>query len=578
MSAPDPEAVGVPSTGELRVGVLLGSSRVPRWITMLLEDLVSSTRVRLVGVAVAPPFRRQRAENSRLVAGALLTADRMLFARRAGLLQPVEASAWACDHGVPLDSLAAGPGPARAWATDRRAHEPDVVLDLTGADQPQQAFGAGLVVWRLRGVRVSAGDSRPEQAHVVQAVLGGSATVTFALEETTGGRSADRRLILGVCPTHPSSPLLTSAYLVASARQLIVSRLENFSRARPSHGDSPAGVAGAVAPPPRPQIALRPAAEAQSSHGSAGLLAPFAGTRVLLRTVARQVRKTVWERQWFLMIGRQPTDRLLPDPRDLETLMPPPGRYWADPHVVEHEGRVHVFFEEFLYAERKGRIAVTTLDSAGRPGPVSVALDLDSHLSYPDVFVHDGRLFMIPEGASSGRVDVYECQGDPHSWVFRRTLLHDTPLVDASVVEWQGRWWLFGSLKKPAGLRTAELLLLYSADDPVTGDWREHRLSPLLADVTDARPAGAPWRRGPQLYRLAQDGARGYGSGIVVNEVLRMDPDEYDERRVASLRPAWGRRLCGVHTLNRAGDVVVMDGCRWVRRDLRRERPDAMLD
>jgi len=575
--APGSEAAAATFTGKLRVGVLVGSSRVLQWITMLLEDLVSSKRVQLVGVAALPAFEEQ-ADGPRPVTGALLAADRLLFTRRAGVLQPVDVSVWARRHAIPLDALAAGPGVARAWVADLQAGEPHVVLDLTGADPPEEIAGAGQTVWRLRGVRVSTDDLCPQRASVVKAVLGGSPTVAFELNESAGVGSGDGRVTIGVCPTHPSSPLLTDAYLAASARQLIVRRLESLSLARASRGDAPAGVAGAVAPQ-RPQAGPRPALGTQPSQGSAGPLSlATAGARVLVRTLARQACKMAWEQQWFLMIGRQPSGLLLPDPRDLETLLPPPGRYWADPHIVEYEGLIHVFFEEFLYAERRGRIAVTTLDSAGRPGPVSVALDLDSHLSYPDVFVHDGRLFMIPEGASAGRVDVYECRGGPRDWVFRRTLLHDTPLVDASVVEWRGRWWLFGSLKKPAGLRTAELLLLYSADDPVTGEWREHRLSPLLADVTNARPAGVPFRHGQKLYRLAQDGSRGYGSGIAINEVLRMDPAEYDERKVASLSPAWDRRVCGVHTLNRARDMVVMDGCRWVPRDLRRQRPDAMLD
>jgi hypothetical protein len=571
------ETAAATCAGELRVAVLVGSSRVPRWITLLLEDLVSSKRVWLIGVAVAPLFERQP-DRPRPFANAILAADRLLFERRAGLLQAVDVIAWARDHSVSLDALA-GSGVARPWAPDPQAGGPHVVLDLTGADSPGAIAGAGQAVWRLRGVPVSIADPWSERASVVKAVLAGSATVAFELDETADGWSGEGQVTSGVCPTHPSSPLLTDAYLAASARQLIVRRLESSSGARLSCDDAPAGVGEEAAAPARPPARPRPAAGSQPSQVSAGSLSLAAsGARVLARTVARQARKMAWEQQWFLMIGRQPCDLLLPDPRDLETLLPPPGRYWADPHIVEYGGRFHVFFEEFLYAERRGRIAVTTLDSAGRPGPVSVALDLDSHLSYPDVFVHDGRLFMIPEGASSGRVDLYECRGDPREWAFRRTLLHDTPLVDASVVEWRGRWWLFGSLKKPAGLRTAELLLLYAADDPVTGEWREHRLSPLLADVTNARPAGAPFRRGQKLYRLAQDGSRGYGSGIAVNEVLRMDSAEYDERKVASLLPAWDRRVCGVHTLNRAGDVVVMDGCRWVPRDLRRQRPDAMLD
>jgi hypothetical protein len=150
-------------------------------------------------------------------------------------------------------------------------------------------------------------------------------------------------------------------------------------------------------------------------------------------------------------------------------------------------------------------------------------------------------------------------------------------LLDASLVEWDGLWWMFASLKKPAGLRTAELLVLYVSEDPVTGAWRPHPLSPLLADVTNARPAGAPFVFGDRLYRLAQDSSGSYGRGIALNEVLSLSPVDYSERRVATVRPDWAWGICGTHTLNRAGDMVVMDASRYVVRDPRRPRAESML-
>ena len=211
-----------------------------------------------------------------------------------------------------------------------------------------------------------------------------------------------------------------------------------------------------------------------------------------------------------------------------------------------------------------------TLDEHGDPGSETTALELETHLSYPCVFEHRGRLYMIPENARSGRLDLYECVDVPARWAFRRTLVSGTPLVDASVVEWGGLWWMFASLRSLTGSRTSDLLLLYGADDPVLGTWFRHPMSPILADVSNARPAGAPFVNEGRLYRLAQDGARGYGWGIVVNEVQVLTSSAYVERRVADVGPTWSKRLCGTHTLNRAGDTVAMDACYYVLRGDRR--------
>jgi hypothetical protein len=102
-------------------------------------------------------------------------------------------------------------------------------------------------------------------------------------------------------------------------------------------------------------------------------------------------------------------------------------------------------------------------------------------------------------------------------------------------------------------------------------------MSPLLADFTNARPAGAPFVVGGRLFRLAQDGSKGYGSAIAVNEVLCLTPTDYTERRVTRLAPTSAATICGTHTLNRAGHTVVMDECREVRRSLLRPRADSLL-
>ena len=90
--------------------------------------------------------------------------------------------------------------------------------------------------------------------------------------------------------------------------------------------------------------------------------------------------------------------------------------------------------------------------------------------------------------------------------------------------------------------------------------------------------------RGGKLWRPVQDCTGGYGTGIGLAEVLRLDREGYEQKVHGVLRAGadWpGRRF---HTLNRAGRLECIDGAahsprsRWLARRLegcsgRRELP-----
>jgi hypothetical protein len=455
---------------------------------------------------------------------------------------------------------------------------PDILLDLTGEDGCAPAMkDACDEVWWTRGVPTGADCVYTALPDVVTATLRGSRVSAFELYVRRSGCDASVVLVAGVCPTHPTSPLMTGEYLAASARQLIFEQLKATSERRISPGaEEPAGDQGRSVARPNESAEGRNCRPPAARQPNAGIGLYTTGA-CFVRAARRQARRAVLEKQWHLLVGEQTANQLTPDPSRLRPLVPEPGRYWADPFPLVHEGQTYLFFEEFVYKSRRGRIAVISLDGQGRPGTKAVALELETHLSYPCVFAHEGRVYMVPESAETGTVDLYECLDLPDKWVHRRTLLSGVQLVDASLFEWGGLWWMFASLKRPRGLRTAELLMLYMSEQPVTGTWRRHPSSPLLADVTNARPAGAPFVFGENLYRLAQDGSGGYGWALALNEVLSLTPDRYADRRVATVRPEWSMGVCGTHTLNRAGSTVVMDACRHVLRDPRRPRADNML-
>ncbi|HYL87281.1 MAG TPA: hypothetical protein VEU32_00790 [Burkholderiales bacterium] len=280
-------------------------------------------------------------------------------------------------------------------------------------------------------------------------------------------------------------------------------------------------------------------------------------SRIMGRLAARSVDRAVHIEQWFLAY-KMGDGRVVADLDGFTRLLPPKDRDWADPFVVEKGGRYYVFFEELVYAARKAHISMIEIDSAGRASPPQKVLEAEHHLSYPFVFEHDGSLYMLPESARSRSLELYRCVDFPLAWKRERVLMEGVRLVDATLHKAADRWWLFANSAAGETRMFDDELHLFHAEK-LTGDWQPHRRNPVKSDARSSRPAGALYARDGALYRPAQVCVPRYGAGLAIQRVLKLTPQHYAERQVERLLadPAGG--LFGLHTMNRAGDLTVVD-------------------
>ncbi len=248
-------------------------------------------------------------------------------------------------------------------------------------------------------------------------------------------------------------------------------------------------------------------------------------------------------------------------------LVPPKDRYWADPFPVQAGGRFYIFVEEFVHAEKKGHIAVIEVSRKGQqPAPAVKVLERPYHLSYPLVFEWQGERYMIPETGANGTVELYRSHDFPTRWELEKVLLEGlSNPVDATLCESGGKWWMFLAIQPEGASVNWEELHLYCADTPL-GAWTPHRDNPVKSDVRNSRPAGRLFEWHGELHRPAQDCSRRYGYGISINKIVSLSPEEFREEEVSKILPEWERDLIGVHTLNSAGDLTVIDCLRRRRR------------
>ena len=171
--------------------------------------------------------------------------------------------------------------------------------------------------------------------------------------------------------------------------------------------------------------------------------------------------------------------------------------------------------------------------------------------------------YMIPETNKRRRIELYRAERFPVGWTFDRTLVDDIDAVDATLLEHEGRWYLFTSIGEPGIDRTEELHILV-ADSPF-GPFAAHPENPVVADVRRARMGGQFFRHHGRLYRPAQVGVPIYGAGMTIHEVLELTPTRFAERVVYEVLPRWRPDLIGSHTINAADGISVIDLLRAVR-------------
>jgi hypothetical protein len=300
----------------------------------------------------------------------------------------------------------------------------------------------------------------------------------------------------------------------------------------------------------------RPAPE-QARAQEQRAVAPILG-RILRRTVEKALTIEQWSLAFRFGSGEANTRAVPGDLAGFTRIVPPKDRDWVDPFVLEKNGRYYVFFEERPRASGKGHIAMIEIEAGGRwSAPVRV-LERDYRLSHPFVVEHEGRLYMMPETARSRSVEAYRCVEFPLRWRLEKVLLEGVRLVDASFHRAPERWWMFANGAAGESEVFDDELHLFHAQR-LLGDWQPHRRNPVKSDARSSRPAGALYWRNGALYRPAQICAPRYGAGVSINRVLRLSAQEYAERQVQRILPQAQAGILGVHTVNRAGELTVID-------------------
>ena len=243
-------------------------------------------------------------------------------------------------------------------------------------------------------------------------------------------------------------------------------------------------------------------------------------------------------------------------------------RFFADPFILSVDDKViKVLVEDFPYYKKRGIITLLTVDrKTYELIDKKVVLDQPFHMSYPFIMRKaNGEVWVAPEASQSGSLYYYSI--NPVTLMLEnQNVLLSEPLLDSTVVEYDGRWWLFCTKR---GNASNSDLFVYYADSP-EGPWMAHANNPVVHNSAMARPAGYMVKVGDDLYRVIQKCDKRYGEAVNVSKVTKLSTTEFEEIFVKELRAQKDEYSNNFHTLNGCGDITVVDGIRKQFAPLRR--------
>jgi hypothetical protein len=311
-------------------------------------------------------------------------------------------------------------------------------------------------------------------------------------------------------------------------------------------------LAGQVSPiPPRPE---RPPARYSRSRALQAAVRRLAG-RLLAPLRRRGARHGHWNIALRVEAGAPDLSRFALD--EWRPLPVDPEIFHADPFVFEEAGQSWLFAEACPYATGKGVIVCAPLSAAGEAGAFRTVLEQPWHLSYPFVFRHGGEIWLVPESAAKGGLELHRAAAFPDRWVMERRLFEDQRLVDATFFEHDGRLWLFaGRIGDHEGSSWDELFAWHAPG--IEGPWEPHQRNPIKSDCRGARPGGRPLRLDGRLFRPAQRCERAYGEALIWFEIVALTPDSFAEVEVARWR-AREPGMSGPHSADLAGTIRAVD-------------------
>ncbi|OCH28679.1 hypothetical protein A6E12_09315 [Aliivibrio fischeri] len=223
------------------------------------------------------------------------------------------------------------------------------------------------------------------------------------------------------------------------------------------------------------------------------------------------------------------------------------GYFKADPFLFKYDNKNWIFYEICKINRGKGWVEAYCIDD----GTTHHVLEESWHLSYPNIWSHNGNVYMMPQ-SDNGEVNVYICEEFPSKWKLINKLISsdkdrfgDPTIYNNNII----------LTMYDNNLKANDRLYILKDVDLYKGKYTVDDLKLLISDVRNSRSAGNILRIENNDYRISQNCENGYGISINVNLIN----DDIKGELVETINPKFISNAYGVHTLNVNDEYLCVD-------------------
>lgn len=262
---------------------------------------------------------------------------------------------------------------------------------------------------------------------------------------------------------------------------------------------------------------------------------------------------------WNVAFRQQSEGKILNDAETPFSVIPNTWRTWeADPFVFQYEGETYIFAEMYDYVIRRGSIGYTKWKNGKFTSWKKVICE-PFHMSYPNVFVRDGEVYMLPEMSAGHKLVLYKAVDFPEKWEQYHVIAENVMWVDTTFFNDNG--------------------IVYAITTDVSDE--EHHMDYLLKfddrfniiekiqihekDIDRSRCGGRFFFYDGKIIRVSQDCSQRYGGALIFSE---MNPEQLVNEGMQNvfryilpedLQIAEKKKWIGLHTYNAVHQFEVVD-------------------